>query len=58
MRAREWTVAATYGDPIDYDVPALPAWRIERADDGGLAFASADGDAPFIAAERPVEVRR
>jgi hypothetical protein len=58
MRAREWTVAATFGAPTEYDVPALPTWRIERGDDGDLAFAAADRDEPFIAAERPVRVRR
>jgi len=58
MRAREWTVAAAFGDPTEYDVPALPTWRVERGDGGGLAFAAADRDEPFIAAERPVRVRR
>ncbi|WP_200895733.1 hypothetical protein [Halorubrum saccharovorum] len=27
MRAREWAVAAAFGDPTEYDVPALPTWR-------------------------------
>lgn len=58
MRAREWTVAATYGEPTDYDVPALPTWRVEWGADGDLAFAATDRDEPFIAAERPVRVRR
>ena len=58
MRAREWTVAATYGDPTDYDVPALPAWRVERGERGGIAFSARGRDEPFIAAERPVRVRR
>jgi hypothetical protein len=58
MRAREWTVAATYGDPTAYDVPALPTWRVERGERGGIAFAAADRDEPFIAADRPVRVRR
>lgn len=58
MRAREWAVAATYGDPTDYDVPALPTWRVERGGNGALAFAAAGRDEPFIAAERPVRVRR
>jgi len=58
MRAREWAVAATYGDPTDYDVPALPAWRVERGDVVDLAFAAADGDESFIAAANPVRVRR
>jgi len=58
MRAREWTVAAAFGDPTEYDVPALPTWRVERGDDGVLAFAAVDRDEPFIAAERPVRVRR
>ncbi|MFC5278590.1 hypothetical protein ACFPM1_07450 [Halorubrum rubrum] len=58
MRAREWAVAAASGDPTEYDVPTLPTWRVERGFDGGLAFASAAGDPPFIAAEHPVEVRR
>ena len=58
MRAREWAVAAAYGDPADYDVPALPTWRVERVERGGVAFAATDGEEPFIAAERPVRVRR
>ncbi|WP_198951508.1 MULTISPECIES: hypothetical protein [Halorubrum] len=58
MRAREWTVAAAFGDPTEYDVPDLPTWRVERGDDGDLAFAAADRDEPFIAAARPVRVRR
>jgi|AntRauMinimDraft_4_1070384.scaffolds.fasta_scaffold01502_5 hypothetical protein len=58
MRAREWTVAAAFGDPTEYDVPALPTWRVERGADGDIAFAAADRDEPFIAAERPVRVRR
>ncbi|WP_172863931.1 hypothetical protein [Halorubrum trapanicum] len=58
MRAREWTVAATYGDPADYDVPALPAWRVERGEAGGIAFAATDREESFISAERPVRVRR
>ncbi|WP_170938255.1 MULTISPECIES: hypothetical protein [unclassified Halorubrum] len=58
MRAREWTVAATYGDPTDYDVPALPTWRVERGACGDLAFAATDRDEPFIAAANPVRVRR
>ncbi|GAA0720591.1 hypothetical protein J2744_001682 [Halorubrum trapanicum] len=58
MRAREWAVAATSGDPTDYDVPALPTWRVERGEGGDVAFASADGDEPFIAAANPVRVRR
>jgi hypothetical protein len=57
MRAREWAVAATYGDPAAYDLPTLPTWRVERSDDG-LAFAAVDSDEPFIAAEKPVRVRR
>ena len=58
MRAREWTVAAAYGDPTEYDVPALPTWRVERGEDGRLAFVAADRDEPFIEAKRPVRVRR
>ncbi|WP_199234178.1 hypothetical protein [Halorubrum sp. GN11_10-6_MGM] len=58
MRAREWAVAATYGDPTDYDVPALPTWRVERGEAGGIAFAATDGSEAFIAAERPVRARR
>ena len=58
MRAREWAVAARYGDPEAYDLPTLPTWRVERGDAGDIAFAAADGDEPFIAAEKPVRVRR
>ena len=58
MRAREWAVAATFGHPTDYDVPAMPTWRVERVERGGIAFAAADREEPFIAAERPVRVHR
>jgi hypothetical protein len=58
MRAREWTLAAAYGDPADYGVPSLPTWRVERGADGALGFATAEDDGPFITADRPVEVRR
>lgn len=58
MRARGWTVAATSGDPADHDAPAPPAWRVERGACGDLALAAADRDEPFVAAERPVRVRR
>jgi hypothetical protein len=58
MRAREWAVAAAFGDPAEYDVPVLPTWRVERGDDGDLAFASGGRDDPFITAKRPVRVRR
>jgi len=57
MRARAWLIAARYGTPDEYGIPELPAWRVCRSDCGGLAFA-ADGEEPFIAAERPVTVRR
>ncbi|SFR37085.1 hypothetical protein [Halorubrum sodomense] len=58
MRAREWTVAATYSGPTAYGIPALPTWRVERGGTDGIAFAATDRDEPFIAAERPVRVRR
>ena len=58
MRAREWTIAAAFGDPSEYDVPDLPSWRVERDDDGRVAFAATDRDEAFIAASRPVMVRR
>lgn len=58
MRAREWTLAAAYGDPADYGVPSLPTWRVERDATGALGFAIPGDGAPFITADRPVEVRR
>jgi len=56
MRAREWAVAR-FREPIDYEIPDLPTWRICHDERGGLALADGDRE-PFIAAERPVEVRR
>ena len=56
MRAREWGIAAGFGDPGDYGIPELPKWRVRRLDCGGIAFV-ADGDR-FIAAERPMKIRR
>jgi hypothetical protein len=57
MRAREWTIAATYREPEQYGVPDLPVWRVHRDDCGGIAFADGDGE-PFIAAANPIRVRR
>ncbi|WP_254838986.1 hypothetical protein [Natronomonas marina] len=56
MRAREWVLAHRFGDPADHGIPELPAWTVYRDDCGGIALA--DEGAPFIAAERPVDVRR
>lgn len=56
MRATEWTIAAAFGDPEAYGIPDLPEWRVRSHDCGGIAFL-ADGE-PFIAAERPMTVRR
>mgnify|MGYP001627052452 CR=1 FL=1 len=58
MLAREWAIAGAYGDPADYDLPDLPALHETRTDCGGLALAARGDAEPFIAAERPVEVRR
>ncbi|MFC7232428.1 hypothetical protein ACFQMM_15445 [Saliphagus sp. GCM10025308] len=49
--------AARFGDPVDYDVPTVPAWTVLEPESGGIAFA-ADGAEPFIRAERPAIVRR
>ncbi|WP_247004789.1 hypothetical protein [Halosolutus gelatinilyticus] len=57
MLAREWVIASNYRDPTDYDIPELPIWRVYRGECGRVAFADGDGE-PFIAADRPVPVRR
>ncbi|SDK17585.1 hypothetical protein [Natronorubrum texcoconense] len=57
MRAREWAIAGSFRVPADYDIPDLPSWRVRRNKCGGLAFADGDEE-PFIAADRPVTVRR
>jgi len=57
MRAREWAVARQFRTPADYDIPRLPAWRVRRDDCGRLVFADDETDA-FIAAEKPICVRR
>lgn len=57
MRAREWTIASTYGSPAEYNIPDLPAWRVCRAECGRLELAGDDEEA-FIAADCPVAVRR
>ncbi|MFC7239841.1 hypothetical protein ACFQS4_16885 [Saliphagus sp. GCM10025317] len=57
MLARTWVLAARFGDPVDYDVPTVPAWTVLEPESGGIAFA-ADGAEPFIRAERPAIVRR
>ncbi|WP_164722088.1 hypothetical protein [Haloterrigena salifodinae] len=57
MRAREWAIAGAFREPEAYDIPDLPSWRVCRTECGGLAFADGDGE-PFIAADRPMKVRR
>ncbi|MBZ6494539.1 hypothetical protein [Natrinema longum] len=57
MRAREWVIAGAFREPEEYDIPTLPAWHVRRSDCGRLVFADEDGE-PFIAADRPVRVRR
>jgi hypothetical protein len=58
MRAREWAIVGAAREPEEHGIPELPAWRVSRDDDGGIAFADADADEPFILAESPVRVRR
>lgn len=55
MRARQWTIAANYREPADYDVPRLPNWTVYR-EDGALAFGV--GGEVFLRADDPVNVRR
>jgi hypothetical protein len=57
MRAREWALAASFGDPAEYGIPDPPAVRADRLDCGGLALAVDDAE-PFIAADRPIDVGR
>ncbi|AHG01569.1 hypothetical protein HALLA_04010 (plasmid) [Halostagnicola larsenii XH-48] len=57
MRAREWAIAGAFRDPTDYNIPALPSWRVSRTERGGVAFAVGDEE-PFITAQDPVRVRR
>ena len=56
MRAREWAIVGAAREPEEHGIPELPAWRVSRNDDGGIAFA--DAGEPFILAESPVRVRR
>lgn len=56
MRARRWCIAATFRDPVDYDVPELPDWTVYRDEDGTLAFG--ERGERFISAGSPVRVRR
>ena len=57
MRAREWAIAGTFGDPSEYGIPEPPAVQVCRLDCGGVAL-TGEGNEPFIAADRPVKVRR
>lgn len=57
MRAREWAIAGTFGDPSEYGIPESPTVEVCLLDCGGIAL-SADGDEPFIAADKPMTVRR
>jgi len=58
MRARTWTIAAQYADPVEYGIPTLPDWTVYTLDSRGMALAESDGTEPFIRAEQPMTVRR
>jgi hypothetical protein len=58
MRARFWTIAASFNDPADYGIPPLPEWTVYRESGGGMALGAEESDGVFIAADDPVRVRR
>lgn len=58
MRARAWTIAATFNEPADYGIPPLPEWTVYKETGGGMALGAAEHDGVFIAADDPVTVRR
>ncbi|WP_276259791.1 hypothetical protein [Haloglomus litoreum] len=58
MRARTWSLAASFRDPADYGIPSLPEWTVYHGDGGAMALGPEDGDGVFIAADDPVPVRR
>lgn len=58
MRARRWTIADNYYEPVDYDIPELPRWTVAQKRSSRLSFAEDDESEPFISAEHPVRVRR
>jgi hypothetical protein len=43
MLVRQWTIAARFYEPSDYDVPAPPTFRAERGDDGTVVLYDCDG---------------
>jgi len=57
MRAREWAIAGSFGDPSEYGIPDPPAVQVCWLDCGGIAL-SAGSEEPFIAAEQPMKTRR
>lgn len=58
MSARTWAIASLYQSPATYGIPELPAWTVQRSDDGRLAFAAPEATEPFISAGDPMRVRR
>ena len=57
MRAREWAIAGSFGDPSEYGIPDPPAAQMCRLDCVGVAL-SAGSDDPFIAADQPTKICR
>ncbi|MEM4780873.1 MAG: hypothetical protein QXG03_04825 [Halalkalicoccus sp.] len=57
MRARAWAIAYRFYAPEDYGIATLPDWDVRR-DEGGMALAEDENEAPFLRAERPMRVRR
>jgi hypothetical protein len=58
MRARIWTIAATFREPGDYGIPEALRFACERRADGSLVFFGPDGCTPDLVAEHTQRVRR
>jgi len=58
MLAREWTIAARFREPSDYDIPEAPVFPAVECDSGALLLTDPETDAVAMVAGAPMRVRR
>jgi len=58
MLAREWTIAAQFHEPSDYDIPEAAVFPAAECESGALLLTDPEGDGVVMIAGAPMRVRR
>lgn len=58
MLARQWTIAARFHDPSDYDIPEAPVLPSVASEPGVLSLGDPNSRAVVMIAGEPMRVRR